>query len=258
MEAAPLDFSDPDRLRRAMAGAGVLYNTYWVRYAHGGTTFDQAVEHTGTLLQAAADAGVGRIVQFSVTNASAASPLPYFRGKARVEEMLTGLGVPYAIIRPTLIFGAGDLLLNNLAWVLRRFPLFPVYGRGEYAVQPVYAEDLAAQAVAAGSARGNSVAAAAGPDTLSFDALVRLLAAALGVRARAVHTPPPVALALTRLVGLLRDVVLTRDEVTGLMAGLLTSGEPPTGTTRLGDWLAVNADGLGRRYVSELRRNWRG
>ncbi len=259
VEVAPLDFSDPDGLRRSMAGAGVLYNTYWVRYARGGTTFDQAVENTTTLFAAAAQAGVGRIVHFSVTNASAGSSLPYFRGKARVEDMLTGLGVPYAIIRPTLIFGAGDLLLNNLAWVLRRFPVFPVYGNGAYAVQPVYAGDLAAQAVEAGAQRGNSVAVAAGPDTLSFDALVRLLAAAVGVRARVAHTPPPVALALTRMVGLLlRDVVLTRDEVTGLMAGLLTSGESPTGTTRLSDWLAEHADGLGRRYVSELRRNYRG
>ena len=259
VEVAPLDFSDPDGLRRAMAGAGVLYNTYWVRYARGGTTFEQAVEHTGTLFAAARDAGVGRIVHFSVTNASSGSRLPYFRGKARVEELLRGLGVPYAIIRPTLIFGAGDLLLNNLARVLRRFPVFPVYGSGAYAVQPVYAGDLAAQAVEAGAQRGNSVAVAAGPDTLSFDALVRLLAAAVGVRARAVHTPPPVALALTRMVGLLlRDVVLTRDEVTGLLAGLLTSEAAPTGTTRLSDWLAEHADGLGRRYVSELRRNYRG
>ena len=68
---------------------------------------------------------------------------------------------------------------------------------------------------------------------------------------------PQVGLALTRLVGLLmRDVALTRDEV-GLMARLLTSEAAPTGTTRLSDWLAENGDGLGRRYVSELRRNYR-
>ena len=80
----------------------------------------------------------------------------------------------------------------------------------------------------------------------------------MGVRRRFVHTPPFVGLALTGLVGLLmRDVALTRDEIDGLMAGLLISNEPPTGKTRLADWLADNADGLGRRYVSELRRNFR-
>ena len=259
VETAPLDFSDPDGLRRAMAGAGVLYNTYWMRFAHGQTTFDHAVENTRTLFEAAKRAGVGRIVHFSVTNPSTALDLPYFRGKAQVEDMLRGLGVPYAIIRPTLVFGDGDLLLNNMAWALRRFPVFPVCGSGDYPVQPIYAEDLAAQAVEAGSQSESSVADAAGPDTFSFEALLRLLASAMGVRARLVHTPPSAGLALTRLVGLLmRDVALTRDEVVGLMAGLLTSEAAPTGATRLSDWLAENADGLGRRYVSELRRNYRG
>ena len=143
---APLDFSDPDGLRRAMEGADVLYNTYWIRFAHGQTTFDRAVENTKTLFKAAAGAGVQRVVHFSVTNPSTGLDLPYFRGKAQVEDMLKGLGVPYAIIRPTLVFGDGDLLLNNMAWALRRFPVFPVCGNGDYPVQPVYAEDLAAQA----------------------------------------------------------------------------------------------------------------
>ncbi len=170
--------------------------------------------------------------------------------------MLVRLGIPYAIIRPTLVFGVGDLLLNNMAWALRRFP---VYGKGDYPVQPVYVEDLAAQAVEAGSQSENSVADAAGPDTLSFEALLRLLASSMGVRRWFLHTPPRVGLALTGLVGLLmRDMALTRDEVVGLMDGLLTSDEPPTGTTMLSDWLADNGDGLGRRYVSELRRNYGG
>ena len=114
------------------------------------------------LFEAAKRAGVGRIVHFSVTNASSGSALPYFRGKAPVENMLVGLGIPYAIIRPTLVIGVGDLLLNNMAWALRRFPVFPVYGNGDYPVQPVYVEDLAAQAVEAGSQSENSVADAPG------------------------------------------------------------------------------------------------
>ena len=241
-----------------MEGAGVLYNPYWIRFAHGHTTFDLAVENTRTLLEAAKTAGVGRIVHFSMANASPGSRLPYFRGKGQVEEMLVDLGVRYAIIRPTLVFGVGDLLLNNMAWALRRFPVFPVYGSGDYPVQPVYVEDLATQVVEAGSQDGNSVSDAVGPGTLSFKEMLRLLASAMGVRSRLVHTPPSIALALTGLVGLLkRDVVLTRDEVVGLMAGLLVSEAAPTGTTRLNDWLEGNANSLGRRYVSELRRNYR-
>ena len=258
VRAAPLNFSDPEGLRRLMRGADVFYNTYWIRFPHGQTTFDHAVENTRTLLRAAERAGIERIVHFSVSNASLESPLPYIRAKAQVEEILKGLGVPYAIIRPTLIFGAGDLLLNNMAWALRHFPVFPVFGNGDYPVQPVYAEDLAAQAVQAGSQAESSIADAAGPETFSYDELLRLVAAAVGLRVRLVHTPPSVGLTLTKLVGLMmRDVVLTRDEVDELMAGLFTSGAAPTGTTRLSDWLQDNRESLGRQYVSELRRNFR-
>ncbi len=258
VETVPLDFSDPARLRRSMEGAGVLYNTYWIRYARGRITFDHAVENTRTLFDAAVRAGVGRIVHFSVSNPSHDSELPYFRGKTQVEDMLKDLGVHYAVIRPTLVYGDGDLLLNNMAWALRRFPVFPVYGKGDYPVQPVYAKDLAAQAVEAGSQHLNLVVDAAGPETFSFEELLRLLSSAMGVRARLVHTPPWLGLGLTQLAGLLKgDLALTRDEVVGLMAGLLTSEATPTGTTRLSDWLRDNADGLGRRYISELRRNFR-
>ena len=168
------------------------------------------------------------------------------------------MGNPYTIIRPTLVFGAGDLLLSNMAWALRRFPVFPVFGNGNYQVQPVYAEDLAALAVDAGSRGDSFVADAAGPETFTFEEMLRLLAKAVGARVRLVHTLPSLGFALTRLVGLLlRDVVLTRDEVDGLMAGLLTSPDEPAGTTMLGEWLEANPGILGRRYVSEFRRNHR-
>ena len=258
VEASPLDFSDPDGLRRSMQGAGVLYNTYWIRFERGRTTFDQAVENSKVLFDAAARAGVGRIVHSSVANASSECGLPYFRGKGQVEEILQDMGIPYTIIRPTLVFGEGDLLLNNMAWALRRFPVFPIFGNGDYQVQPIYAEDLAHLAVDAGSLSESFVTDAAGPETSTFEELLRLLASAVGTRVQLVHTPPSLGFALTRLVGLmLRDVVLTRNEVDGLMAGLLTSDAAPAGTTRLGEWLEANPGILGRQYVSEFRRNYR-
>lgn len=238
-------------------GASVLYNTYWIRFVRKATTFGHAIENTRTLLQAATEAGIERVVHLSVSNASLESRLPYIRAKAQTEEVLKALGVPYAIIRPTLIFGAGDLLLNNMAWALRRFPIFPVFGNGDYSVQPVHAEDVAAQAVEAGSRREISTEDAAGPETLSYEELVRLIASAVGVRTRPVRMPMPVGLALTRLVGLMvRDVVLTRDEVEELMAGQFTSAAAPTGTIRLSDWLRSNSASLGRQYISELGRNF--
>ena len=197
--AAPLDFSDPEGLRRSMEGAGVLYNTYRIRFGRGLTTFEQAVADSGMLFEGAARAGVERIVHFSVANASSESRLLYFRGKGQVEEKLMGMGIPYAIIRSTLVFGEGDLLFNNVAWALRRFPVFPVFGRGEYQVQPIFAEDLAAQTVAAGSRSESFVADAAGPETFTFEELLRLLASVVGGRVRLVHTPPTTRFALTRL-----------------------------------------------------------
>ena len=257
VKSAPLNFSDIDALSRSMEGASVFYNTYWIRFERGQTTFDGAVENSKTLFNAAKKAGVERIVHISVSNPSPDSPLPYFKGKWQVEDELKKIGIPYAIIRPTLIFGPNDLLLNNIAWALRRFPLFPIYGNGEYPVQPVYAEDVAIQAVAAGASTENSVADAAGPETLSFKDILRSLAYAMRISSRLVNTPPFLGLALTSVVGLLmRDVVLTRDEVDGLMAGLLTSDSPPTGTTCFSDWLNENSRDLGRTYESELRRNF--
>ena len=254
----PLDFSDPEGLCRTMEGAGVFYNTYWIRFGRGRNTFEQAMENSGVLFDAARSAVVGGIVHFSVANASPESRLPYFRGKGQVEEILKGMGIPYAIIRPTLVFGEGDLLLNNMAWALRRFPVFPVSGRGDYKVQPIYAVDVAAQAVAAGSRDDRFVADAAGPETFTFEELLRLLASSMGTRVRLVHTQPSLGFALTRMAGLLlRDLVLTRDEVDGLMERLLTSDGVPTGATKLGDWLRVNADGLGQQYACELRRKYR-
>ena len=250
VRAAPLDFSAPDGLCRTMRGAGVLYNTYWIRFGRGRNTFDQAVANSKVLFDAAAKAGVGRIVHLSVANASSDSRLPYFRGKGQVEEILMGMGIPYAIIRPTLVFGEGDLLLNNMAWALRRFPVFPVFGNGDYKVQPIYAEDLATLAVAAGSRNDSFVADAAGPETSTFEELLRLLASAVGTRVQLVHTPPSLGFGL-----MLRDVVLTRYETDGLMAGLLISHTAPAGTTRLAGWHEDNSGGWGRRYVSGLWRN---
>ena len=185
-----------------------------------GTTFQERhlveEDFRRSLLNAAAQAGVEKIAHFSVVNAPSGSRLPCFRSRGLVEEILMGMGIPYAIIRPTLVFGEGDLLLHNMAWALRRFPVFPVFGDGDYQVQPVYAEDLAAQAVDAGSGRDSFAANAAGPETFTFEELLRLLASAVGARVRLVHTPPSLGFALTRLVGLLlRDVVLTRERLTG-------------------------------------------
>ncbi len=258
VEAMPLDFDHPDALVDGLRGTDTLFNTYWVRFASGGVTFERAVENSRTLVGAAAEAGVRRLVHISITNPSVDSHLPYFRGKALVEEAIRKSSLSHAIIRPALVFGEGDILLNNMAWALRRFPFFPVAGDGHYQAQPVYVEDLADLAVAAAEEPENITIDAVGPETYTFDELVLLLEKHIGSRAKLAHLPPSVALSLSRIVGyFVRDVILTRDELAGLSANLLVSTEPPQATTRFSEWLEANGPKLGAAYASELDRHFR-
>lgn len=256
--AAPFNFDDPSALVEELSGATTLYNTYWVRFSRGEVTFERAVENSKALVRAAQAAGVGRIVHISITNPSLDSSLPYFNGKAQVEEAIIGSGVSYAIVRPTVIFGVEDILINNIAWLLRRFPLFVVPGQGGYRFQPIFVEDLAELAVNAGREKDNLVLDAAGPEVYTFDEFVRLIGQTMGSKSKVVHLPLGLALGLSKIVGVfLGDVVLTRDEVTGLMSDLLISNKPPAGKTSLKSWLGENLSTLGGQYASELDRHYR-
>jgi NADH dehydrogenase len=257
VEARPLRF-DSNELESSLRGARVLYNSYWVRFDYGEQTFARAVENTRVLIAAAARAGVQRIVHISITNPSLDSPLPYFRGKALLEEAIKKSGMEYAILRPAVIFGPEDILINNVAFFLRQFPLFAVPGSGEYELQPIFVDDLARQAVDAATAPNSFVADAVGPERFRFNDLVAAVARCVGSRARIIHAPGPLVLAALRVFGsFLGDVILTRDEVSGLLANLLVSADPPTGTTRLTNWLRENAGTVGVRYASEVKRHYK-
>jgi uncharacterized protein YbjT (DUF2867 family) len=255
--AFPLDFEAPEDLAASLRGVDTVYNTYWIRSPQAELTFERALANTAVLLRAAREAGVRRVVQLSVSNASTSSRLPYFRAKAVAEEGLAASGLSYAIVRPTLVFAREDVLVNNIAWLLRRLPLFVIPGSGRYTLQPVAAEDVAELSVAAGAGEDRIVLDAAGPDILSFDDLVRLIRETVDSRTAVMHARPRIALALSAMVGsVMRDRLVTRAELAGLMQGLLTSRGEPTGTRRLPDWLHENADSVGRSYVSERLRNW--
>ena len=255
VEAVPLNFERPATLVQSLRGATTIFNTYWIRFERGGMTFARAVQNIQTLIVAARQAGVRRFVQISITNAATASPLSYFRGKGVIEDTLRGSGLSYAIVRPTVIFGPEDILINNIAWTLRSFPVFAVPGSGEYRLQPVFVEDLAELAVNAARETWNLELDAVGPEIFTFNQLVRLLAGVLGRTPRIVHVPPMVALLCTAILGrLMGDVMLTADEIRGLAADLLVSPDPPTAPTRLSDWLKHHATDVGTRYASELAK----
>lgn len=258
IEVAPLQFDHPAELVETLRSASTLYNTYWVRFPHGEVTYEKAVDNTRILVEAAREAGVRRIVHISITNPSPDSGLGYFRGKAAIERLIIDSGLAYAILRPTVIFGVEDVLINNIAWLLRHCPVFAIPGSGAYRLQPVFVLDVAEMAVAASRESANTVIDAVGPEIYTFEELVQLIAGKVGSRARIIHVRPSVALFLSRLVGrAVHDVVLTQEEIEGLMAGLLVSRNAPTGRTRLSEWASRHAHLLGRRYTSELNRHFR-
>jgi len=258
IEVRPLDFADPARLTEALRGAHTLYNTYWVRFAHGRVDHDAAVANSRVLFDAASRAGVRRIVHVSITNPSLDSPYPYFRGKARVEQSLAGAGVPCAIARPAILFGGDGVLVNNIAWLLRRVPVFAIGGRGDYRVRGIHVDDLARLCVELGASQETVTVDAVGPQSVTFRELVDAVRAAVGSRAVIVNVPGPVLLGLSRVLSVaLRDTLLTRDEYQAMADGLADSAAPPTGDTVFTDWVAAHGAELGRDYANELDRHFR-
>jgi len=255
VEAHPLAFDDLENLVEALRGAAVFYNTYWVRFNYPGFSYSRAMANTRTLFAAARRAGVERVVHISITNPSEDSPFEYFRDKALAEKALVSTGLPHAILRPAVLFGKEGILINNIAWMLRRFPVFGMFGDGRYKLQPIHVDDLARLAVEKGLETGDSITNAIGPETFTFRKLVEEIGRAIGKRRPIISVSPEVGFQIARRVGnLVDDVLLTRDEIDGLMANLLYVDAQPAGSTPLSQWLRENGTTLGRRYASELAR----
>ncbi|MFQ5419272.1 MAG: SDR family oxidoreductase [Anaerolineae bacterium] len=251
----PLAFHDPEQLTASLQGVNVLYNTYWVRFNHKDFRHETAVNNTLILFNAAKKAGVKRIVHISITNPDINSPLEYFSGKARLEAALSDLGMSYAILRPTVLFGKEDILINNIAWMLRRFPMFGVFGDGRYRLQPIYVDDLAQLAVEQGQSRENQIINAIGPETFTYRELAQTIGRIIGKERPILSVPPWLGYVVGQIVGkMVGDVLITRAEIEGLMAGHLWVDAPAAGRTSLTEWAAEHAAELGRQYASELAR----
>jgi nucleoside-diphosphate-sugar epimerase len=258
IEVKPLDFDRSADLAASLAGVDVLYNTYWIRFPRKGLTYETAVAHSEVLLAAARQAGVRRVVHISVVGARRDGPTPYVRGKAALEDRVRGARLEWAIVRPTLTFGPGDILINNLAWALRRLPVYGIPGRGRYPIQPVHVDDVARTCVESAEGPPGVTTDAAGPETLQYLDLVRAVRSAVQSRAVIIPMPGLAVLAAARfLAPIVHDVVLTRDEVLELTTGFLRSTEPPRGTISATAWIAEHGPELGRRWASELKRNYR-
>jgi len=251
----PFNFDTSEELTRSLRGVSVLYNTYWVRFNHKLFKHADAVRNTERLFEAAKEANVEKIVHVSITNPSEDSPLEYFSGKARLERALADSGISHAILRPTVLFGKEDILINNIAWALRRLPLFGVFGSGEYRLQPIYVDDIAALAVEQGARRNNVTIDAIGPETFTYRELVQVIGETIRKKRPVISVPPAVGYLAGWILGkCVGDVMITREEIKGLMADLLHVDSPPAGTTSLTNWIREHAESLGRKYTSELAR----
>jgi len=258
IQIVPYQFDNEEQLVRSLQGTTTLYNTYWVRFDYGDISFAKAMENTGRLLRAAEKAGVQKLVHLSVSNPSKDAPFPYFRGKAHIEEMIRQSKLPYAIIRPTLVFGGEEeILVNNITWLLRWFPIFALPTPRTYRLQPIHVDEVADLAIKAASDLHNKIVDTAGPEIMTFEAMVKLLRAKVRSHSLLVPIPPALAMFLLAIVKILvRDVVLTRDELGALMAELLVSKEPPIGRITMSDWLNKAETRVGSRYASEMIRHF--
>jgi uncharacterized protein YbjT (DUF2867 family) len=258
IDVKPLDFERPADLAASLAGVEVLYNTYWMRFPRGGATFETAIARSEVLLAAARQAGVRRVVHVSVVHAARDGPTPYVRAKGALEDRVRGARLEWAIVRPTLTFGSGDILFNNLAWALRRLPVYGIPGLGRYPIQPVHVDDVARICLESADGPSGVTTDAAGPETLRYVDLVRAVRSAVGSRSLVVPMPGWAVLGSARFLGrVVHDVVLTRHEMLELTSGFLTSTEPPRGTIAATAWIAEHGSELGRRWASELSRNFR-
>jgi len=257
VELRPLDFDNQLELVASLEGATTLYNTYWVRFAHRRIDHDMAMANSRTLFQAAKRAGVQRIVHVSITHPGIDSPFPYFRGKALVERDLAEVGLSYAVVRPAVLFGGDGVLLNNIAWLLRRLPVFAIGGRGDYRIRGIHVDDLAQLCVAKGAERVDSVTDAVGPERPTFTELVRSIREVVGSRSRLLHVPGSTVPVLSSIVGwALHDRLLTREEYWAMAGGLADSDRPTTGSTALSEWLVAHGSSLGLRYANEIDRHF--
>jgi uncharacterized protein YbjT (DUF2867 family) len=256
IKAFPYNFSKPHELEKSLRGIDALINTYWVRFDNPPHfTFVQALANSKVLFDTAKRAGVGRVVHISITNPDRKSRLPYFRGKAELEDYLKQIGIPYAILRPAVLFGKEDILINNIAWTLRRLPVFGIYGDGRYRLQPIYVDDLAVAAIDRMTGAGNETINAIGPETYSYREMVEMIAREIGSPSLIVSMPPMMAYQSVRVLGWITgDVINTRDEIRGLMQEKLYVRAPPLGTTKLSDWVRASREDIGRQYASELQR----
>jgi uncharacterized protein YbjT (DUF2867 family) len=233
------DLTDPQSFRHAMRGVRtVIHLAASVRDQPRGSIEELNGVATWRMVHAAERAGVERFVFFSAMSASTFSRARFFRAKALAEQAVSASEVPHTVFAPSIIYSPGDpflTLLNRFALLL---PVMPVAGDGSALYQPIWADDVADCVMAVlddADAGGSARYELAGPDTLSYEGIVRLALRSFGRRRLIVHVPMPLVNRFLRLAKLVAGnaVFATWDEVE-LMAVPMTSPKGTADAERLG------------------------
>ena len=194
VEVSYASISDSAALKSAMDGVDGVVHLVAVIREKGAHTFD-SVNHLGTarVVEAAREAGVRRFVQMSAIGAVDDPGLTYLQSKWRGEQAVVQSGVPYTILRGSILFGEGDEFINMLAGLVRAFPLVPVAGNGGAMFQPLHIEDAArclAETLLSDELASQTVEIG-GPDHLNYDQIINAIAATFGRKRWKVHLPLP-------------------------------------------------------------------
>jgi NADH dehydrogenase len=220
------DLRDETALRRVVAGVDAVIHLVGIIVERGPDTFDAVhVEGTRRLMAATAEAGCRRIVHMSAVGArDEPGATPYHRTKARGETVVRQSGIPAAVFRPSIIVGPGNAPVRTLARLHRWSPVIPVFGRGDFPIQPVWVEDVAlAFALAAERRELTGAFELGGPEIVTYEDFVRAIGRASGHPRPVVHVP----LSLVRFAARTFDVLgeyapITTDQLEMLLAGSAT------------------------------------
>lgn len=258
-------FNDFNALVENFKGVDTFFNSYWIRFPYGSTSWMDAIRYSKDLFKACKLAGVKKIVHISVTNPKINSPYAYFKGKAIVEDLLKKSGVPYTILRVAWMFEEGDILTNNIAWILRHMPIFGIFGKGEYKIQPVSLKTLGKVAIenrylGDKTININKTIDVIGPETLTYKEYVSLINRT--IHAKTILFPFPwfaiqIPIFVSKVIGFaLHDRLLTKDEIYSLKDNLLLTDSPPIGNVSFKKWLEKNKNNIGLKWANEVKRHY--
>ena len=211
-------------LEEGMQGCDAVIHLVGIIVEKGGNTFER-VHHLGTrnVVRAARSIGIGRFIQMSALGVRADAQTEYQDTKWKGEEQVRCSGIPYCILRPSLIFGEGDGFVTQMMETMRSAPLFrPVPGDGKPKFRPIFVEDVSACFVRALTAEAatNQTIELGGADELTLNDVLAEIARCAGVRKPAIHIPMPLMFAGAALAErILENPPVTVDQLRMLREG---------------------------------------